>query len=150
MGRGGSEGCDAYGADKSESPYGYNSIVGSTFRCTARDFARLGYLWLNKGRWGSRQLVPEAWMNVATRRFVRENGDTPNPYGYTFWVSDQAPGVPADTFMSRGHNQNHSYIVPSRDLVVIRQGNDNRRSVDGEPFSDTLISKIVAAIPAGG
>ena len=55
-GRGGSEGCNAYGADQSNSPYGYNSIVGSTFRCTARDFARLGYLWLKQGRWGSSSL----------------------------------------------------------------------------------------------
>ena len=51
-GVGGSTGCDAYGADGSASPFGYNSVVGSTFRCTARDFARLGYLWLRRGRWG--------------------------------------------------------------------------------------------------
>jgi CubicO group peptidase (beta-lactamase class C family) len=50
-GVGGDEGCDAYGADGSSSPYGINSIAGSTFRCTARDFARLAYLWLNGGRW---------------------------------------------------------------------------------------------------
>ena len=43
-GRGGGEGCNAYGADRSPSPVGYNSIVGSTFRCTARDFARIAYL----------------------------------------------------------------------------------------------------------
>ncbi len=48
--------------------------------------------------------------------------------------------------MSRGHNQNHSYIIPSLDLVVVRQGNDNRREIDGLPFSDTLIQKIVSAV----
>jgi hypothetical protein len=53
-GVGGSEGCDAYGADGSESPYGYNSLAGASIRCNARDFARLGYLWLNYGRWGDR------------------------------------------------------------------------------------------------
>ena len=147
-GVGGSEGCDAYGADRSDSPYGYNSVVGSTLRCTARDFARLGYLWLNEGRWGDRQLVSADWLNLATRRFVRDDGATPNPYGYTFWIQDDTAGVPRDTFMSRGHNQNHSYIIPSRHLVVVRQGNDNRRRVDGQIFSDTLIRKIVAAIRA--
>ncbi len=147
-GIGGSEGCDAYGADKSDSPFGYNTIVGSTFRCTARDFAQLGYLWLNKGRWGSEQLVPEAWMKLATSRFVRESGETPNPYGYTFWIQDEFENVPKDSFMSRGHNQNHSFIIPSLDLVVVRQGNDNRRQVDGQPFSSTLIQKIVAAMPS--
>jgi len=146
-GVGGGEGCDAYGADKSDSPIGYNSIVGSTFRCTARDFARLGYLWLNRGRWGSQQLVPEEWLRVATRRFVREDGTTPNNYGYTFWIQDGLEGVPDDLFMSRGHNLNHSYVIPSLDLVVVRQGNQNRQ-VQGEPsFPTTLIQKIVASIP---
>lgn len=145
-GAGGSEGCNAYGADRSSSPFGYNSIVGSTFRCTARDFARLAYLWLNHGRWGDRPLVPEAWMRLATRRFVRDTGETPNNYGYTFWTHNGEEGVPDDLFMSRGHNQNHSYVIPSLDLAVVRQGNDNRREIDGEVFSTALIQKIVAAV----
>jgi CubicO group peptidase (beta-lactamase class C family) len=147
-GRGGSTGCDAYGADGSESPFGYNSVVGSTVRCTARDFARVAYLWLNEGRWGSRQLVPAEWMNLATRRFVRDNGQTPNNYGYTFWIQDEIDNVPNDLYMSRGHNLNHSYVIPSLDLVVVRQGNDNRRGPRGQvPFATGLIQKIVAAIP---
>lgn len=148
-GVGGSEGCDAYGADMSASPLGYNSIVGSTFRCTARDFARLAYLWLNGGRWEGRQLVPEAWLSVATKRFVRDDGSTPSPYGYTFWVQDELEAVPNDLYMSRGHNLNHSYMIPSLDLVVVRQGNQNRQ-LRGEPsFANTLIQKVVAAIPDG-
>jgi len=145
-GVGGSEGCDAYGADKSESPYGFNSIVGSTFRCTARDFARLAYLWLRKGRWEGRQLVSENWLDLATSRHVRRDGTAPMQYGYTFWVMDEIEGVPNDLYMSRGHNINHSFVIPSLDLVVVRQGNQNRQ-LEGEPrFADTLIQKIVAAI----
>jgi CubicO group peptidase (beta-lactamase class C family) len=146
-GVGGSTGCDAYGADKSESPYGYNSIVGSTFRCTSRDFARLAYLWLNRGRWAGRQLVPEAWMHLATRRYVREDGTQPSPYGFTFWIQDSIEGVPEDLFMSRGHNLNHSYVIPSCDLVVVRQGNQNRQLRDEPNFANTLIQKIVSSLP---
>ncbi len=147
-GVGGSEGCDAYGADRSESPFGHNTVVGSTFRCSARDFARLGYLWLNRGRWGDEQLVPEKWMELATRRFRRDDGKTPSPYGYTFWIQDQLENVPQDLFMSRGHNLNHCYVIPSLNLVVVRQGNDNRRRIEGQPpFATTLIQKIVAALP---
>ncbi|MDG1858254.1 MAG: hypothetical protein P8I94_04075, partial [Emcibacteraceae bacterium] len=135
-----------YGADGSDSPYGTNSTAGSTFRCTARDFARLAYLWLNKGRWKDQQLIPEGWLKIATKRFERADGSTPNNYGYTFWVMDDLPDVPKDLFMSRGHNQNHSYIIPSLDLVVVRQGNDNRREINGESFQTALIQKIVAAI----
>lgn len=148
-GRGGSTGCDAYGADGSESPFGYNSVVGSTFRCSARDFARLAYLWLNEGRWRSEQLVPAEWIRLATRRFVRDSGETPNNYGYTFWIQDEIDDVPNDMYMSRGHNLNHSYVIPSLDLVVVRQGNDNRRGPRGQvPFATALIQKIVAAVPA--
>jgi len=146
-GVGGGEGCDAYGADKSDSPIGYNSIVGSTFRCTARDFARLGYLWLNRGRWGSRQLVPESWLRTATSRYIRDDGTTPSKYGYTFWIQDDLENVPKDLFMSRGHNLNHSYVIPSLDLVVVRQGNQNRQRQGELPFATTLIRKIVASIP---
>jgi CubicO group peptidase (beta-lactamase class C family) len=146
-GVGGSKGCDAYGADKSESPFGYNSIVGSTFRCTARDFARLGYLWLNKGRWGNEQLVSREWMKLATSRYVRENGKAPVKYGYTFWIQDDLDDVPKDLFMSRGHNLNHSFVIPSLDLVVVRQGNETRQPKGQSPFSTTLIKKVVSALP---
>ncbi len=145
-GVGGSEGCDAYGSDKSVSPYGYNSVVGSTFRCTARDFARIAYLWLRRGRWDGRQLVSQEWLDLATSRYCREDGTTPMQYGYTFWVMDDIEGVPSDLYMSRGHNINHSFVIPSLDLAVVRQGNQNRQ-LPGEPlFADTLIQKIVAAL----
>jgi hypothetical protein len=89
-------------------------------------------------------------MKLATSRYVRDNGETPNNYGYTFWIQDEVEGVPSDMFMSRGHNMNHSYVVPSLDLVVVRQGNDNRNQRDerGRPFSTALIQKIVAAVSA--
>jgi CubicO group peptidase (beta-lactamase class C family) len=147
-GRGGSEGCNAYGADRSMSPFGYNSIVGSTFRCTARDFARLGYLWLRRGRWGDEQLVPEEWMRQATSRFVQASGESPMGYGYTFWIQDEWEGVPRDAFMSRGHNLNHCCVVPSLDLVVARQGNEVNPRSEGSVFVKALIQKIVAAVEA--
>ena len=144
-GVGGSEECNAYGADRSMSPYGYNTIVGSTFRCTARDFARLGYLWLNEGRWGDKQLVPEAWIKQATSRFKQANGEAHN-YGYTFWVQDTWENVPRDCYGSRGHNINDCYVVPSLDLVVMRMGNDNPPRDQRNLFVETLMTKIVDAV----
>ena len=145
-GIGGGEGCNAYGADRGASQYGYNTIVSSTFPCSARDYARLGYLWLNKGRWRGQQLVSEEWIKKATSRFVQGNGESMN-YGYTFWVQDKWENVPKDTFMTRGNNMNDSYVVPSLDLVVVRQGNENNTTEDRLYFRKTIIQKIVAAIP---
>lgn len=146
-GVGGSTGCNAYGADRSCSPIGYNTIVGSTFRCTNRDFARLGYLWLRKGRWNTRQLVPEEWMKKATTRFKQANGEAPMNYGYTFWIQDEWDKVPRDTFASRGHNINDCYVIPSLDLVITRQGNDNPPREQRNHFIKTLLEKIVSALP---
>ena len=137
----GSEGCDAYGTDKSESPYGYNTIVGASLRCSVRDLARLGYLWLNDGRWGGRQLVPAEWMRKATTRFRQSDG-----YGYTFWIQDDWENVPTDTLSSRGYKMNDCYVVPSLELVVARLGNDNPPRADRSLFTKTLIQKAVAAI----
>lgn len=144
-GVGGSTECNAYGADRSESPYGYNTIVGSTFRCTARDYARLGYLWLRKGRWGDKQLVSEDWIKQATSRFKQANGESHN-YGYTFWVQDTWENVPHDCYGSRGHNINDCYVIPSLDLVVTRMGNDNPPRDQRNLFVETLMEKIVEAV----
>ncbi len=91
--------------------------------------------------------MPEEWLSVATSRYVRDDGTSPSPYGYTFWVMDEIDGVPDDLYMSRGHNLNHSFVIPSLDLVVVRQGNDNRRMDGDVPFMDELIRRIVAALP---
>jgi len=144
-GVGGSTECNAYGADRSTSRYGYNTIVGSTFRCTARDFARLGYLWLRNGRWGDKQLVSEAWLKKATSRFKQADGKSHN-YGYTFWIQDEWENVPKDCYGSRGHNINDSYVIPSLDLVIVRQGNDNPPRAQRNRFIETLVEKIVSAV----
>ena len=144
-GVGGSKGCNAYGADRGTSPIGYNTIVGSTFRCTPRDFARLGYLWLNEGRWGEKQLVPQEWMKKATKRFKQADGST-NNYGYTFWIQDSWENIPHDCYASRGHNINDCYVIPSLDLVVARQGNDNPPRPERNAFIETLLTKIVEAV----
>jgi CubicO group peptidase (beta-lactamase class C family) len=144
-GVGGSIECNAYGADRSTSPYGHNTIVGSTFRCSARDFARLAYLWLRKGRWGDKQLVSEEWLKQATSRFKRVDGKSHN-YGFTFWVQDEWENVPKDCYGSRGHNINDSYVIPNLDLVIVRQGNDNPPRDQRNKFTETLVEKIVESL----
>ena len=145
-GVGGNTGCNAYGADGSSSTIGYNTVVGSTFRCSARDFARLGYLWLRRGSWGKRQLVPEEWMKQATTRFRRPDGSAPVNYGYTFWIQDELSGVPADAFGSRGHNINDCYVIPSLGLVIARMGNDDPPREQRDAFVRDLIAGVVKAV----
>ena len=89
--------------------------------------------------------MPQEWMQQATTRYVQSSGATA-PYGLTFWVVDEWENVPTDTFASRGHNVNDCYVIPSLDLVVARQGNDNPTGPAREHFAKTLIQMIVAAV----
>lgn len=100
---------------------GPHTNAHSGLRLSARDFARLGYLMAHHGTWEGRQIVPEWWIDLATRSSQNLNRN----YGYTFWVNTagtQWPSAPRDAFAFMGYAANRCYVVPSLDLVVVRLG----------------------------
>lgn len=100
---------------------GPHTNAHSGLHLSARDFARLGYLMAHRGRWEGKQLVPEWWIDLATRSSQELN----RSYGYTFWVNTdgaQWPTAPRDAFAFKGYAANRCYIIPSLDLVVVRVG----------------------------
>jgi len=81
------------------------------------DMARFGYLWLRGGRWGSRQLLPEAFVKAATA----PSAHGPD-YGYLWWLNTQGknyPGLPTTAYGARGAGSNTITISPEHDLVVV-------------------------------
>ena len=91
----------------------------SGLHITARSLARFGLLFLNQGRWQDEQLVATDWVKAATGP-----SQTLNPsYGYLWWnnTTDKWPGVPRDAYAALGRSDNSMLIVPSLDLVVLRQ-----------------------------
>ncbi len=107
---------------------------------SARELARFGYLMLHRGTWQGRQLVPEWWVDLATRSSQELN---PN-YGYTWWVNTAGsrwPRLPRDSFALAGYRSNRCYVVPSLDLVVARVGSGPTNWEE-----QGLISGVVAAI----
>jgi len=122
---------------------GPHTNAHSGLRLSARDFARLGYLCLRRGRWQGQQIVPAEWLEQATRSSQELNPS----YGYTFWTNtngSQWPGVPQDAFAFMGFASNRCYVVPSLDLVVVRVG----YSPVGWP-EGVLLPAIAAAITDG-
>lgn len=115
-------------------------ILSSQVWTTARDLARLGLLYQNDGVWQGRRLLPEDW-----RRFVT-TPDGPQPdgpfgYGAGFWLLNKSPGVPADAFGAFGNRGQYLIVIPSRRLVIVRQGyDDDKQRLD--------IAKLVAAVVA--
>ncbi len=80
------------------------------------DMARIGYLYLRRGRWHGRQVISEEWVERSTRRQVaRERGDD---YGYGWWVSDSVPGL----YEALGRGGQRISVWPQKDLVVVMTG----------------------------
>ena len=99
-------------------------ILSSQVSTTARDLARLGLLYQNDGTWNGARLLPEGW-----RRFVTTpSGPQPDGafgYGAGFWLFNKSDGIPADAFGAFGNRGQYLVVIPSRRLVIIRQGYDD-------------------------
>jgi CubicO group peptidase (beta-lactamase class C family) len=100
--------------------FGYYDGVSAT----AIDMARLGWLWLNGGRWKDKQIIPEEWLEEATKTApnIIENCPTEQwKYGYGFWTNDQGqlwPNLPRDSYAAAGAGSQHIWVCPSLELVV--------------------------------
>lgn len=103
--------------------------VGSSYGyATARDWARFGQLFLDRGMAGGKRILSCKWVD-----FVRTPAPAaPRPlYGGQFWLNrgDESgavkrtfPGLPADMFMAMGHNEQIVAVIPSLDAVIVRLG----------------------------
>jgi CubicO group peptidase (beta-lactamase class C family) len=77
---------------------------------TLRDFARLGELMRNKGRWRGQQVVSEAWVDASTQPCPKNAN-----YGYLWWIVKDPKG-----FAALGYLDTSCYVFPSLELVVAR------------------------------
>lgn len=107
-----------------ETDWGGASILSSQVWSTARDLARLGQLYLDNGKLpdGTR-ILPEGWVKyVATPSGPQPDGEF--GYGAGFWLMNKSEGVPPDTFAAFGNRGQYVVIVPSRNVVIVRRGED--------------------------
>jgi CubicO group peptidase (beta-lactamase class C family) len=95
----------------------------------ARDFARLGKLYLDSGRWRGRQIVPEAWVLESIKPAPVLDGGAPNKqYGYHWWLGEAA-GRPY--FYARGILGQYIIVLPGANLVIVRLGHRRDQAEDG-------------------
>ncbi|MFN0100837.1 MAG: serine hydrolase domain-containing protein [Bryobacteraceae bacterium] len=81
-----------------------------------RDMARLGFLFLNQGKWGDTQIVPESWVRESSAASV-----TVRPgvgYGYSWWINTARPPV----FEAIGRGGQRISILPKENMVVVFTG----------------------------
>ena len=106
-----------------EADWRGNFILSSQVWSTARDLARLGMLYLNKGVWNGERLLPENWTDYVTA----PSGPQPEGefgYGASFWLLNRSAGVPVDSYAAFGNRGQYVVIVPSRNIVIVRRGED--------------------------
>lgn len=106
---------------------------------SSRDQARLGYLFLRKGKWNDEQLISEEWIKMLA---------VPTPanerYGYMWWLNTGQRSfrtAPENIFYASGFGGNTIYIDPDNDLVVILRW---------VPRANGAIERILASIEPGG
>jgi CubicO group peptidase (beta-lactamase class C family) len=97
------------------------NFVGSSFGyAIARDWARFGLLYYNNGVWQGDTILPKGWVDYTRTPAKASKGK----YGAMFWLNqaNQLPDVPEDTYSCQGHRGQRVFIIPSRNLVVVRLG----------------------------
>jgi hypothetical protein len=108
---------------------------------TARAVARVGRLMLRKGNWQGRQLVDSKWVEEVIKYAGTPLPDRPagNPApasGLGWWTNFDGvwPKVPRDAFAGAGAGNQVLLVVPSMDLIIVRNGSNLYDSSKGEEF----------------
>ncbi|RYY62623.1 MAG: class C beta-lactamase-related serine hydrolase [Chitinophagaceae bacterium] len=110
------------------------------FNTNARDFARIGQLMLDSGRWNGTSIIDPAYFtaSVTPCMIPDETGTPANYYGYQWWIRPGYPGV----FYARGIMGQYIIMIPSRQIVLVRLGHKrSSKKIDGAPAEvDALIN----------
>ena len=141
--------------------YWNNGLIFKIYHSNTRSMARFGLLALNKGKWNNEQIINESFFkeSIGTSQSI-------NPaYGYLWWLNGKAkymiPGgqtvyqgslvsnAPADMYAAMGARDQRIYVIPGKNMVVIRMGDPSdpaNPSFGLSGFDNDLWVKIIAVI----
>jgi len=128
-------------------PYG-NYLLQGYELAPARDWARLGNLYLQDGVWNGERILPEGWVEFVSTVAPAWEADGRPIYGGFFWINGTGSfPVPREAFYMSGAGGQTTLIVPSHDLVVVRQGHYRGARAGGQALRNAL-ALLMEAIPA--
>jgi CubicO group peptidase (beta-lactamase class C family) len=119
-------------------PQGYH-LGDSLLRLPARDLAKLGYLYLNGGRWDGTQVVPADYVAASTRP-QSDPPRGPGRYGYHWWVTNETGH---DSFRAMGFGGQLIQVIPDLDLVVVITSDYTQERYDAANLVGTVIVPAV-------
>jgi CubicO group peptidase (beta-lactamase class C family) len=117
------------------------TFIGSSFLyATSRDYARFGLLYLHNGNWLGEQLFPDDWVYYTTTPAKGSGGK----YGALLWLNRSGvfPGVPDDLFYCDGYDGQYIFIIPSTQLVVVRNGCSPNDSFNQQAFLREIVEAL--------
>lgn len=122
------------------------TFVGSSYcYATARDWARLGMLYLQDGVWKGQRILPEGWVD-----FTR----TGESYGALWWLNNGAGEagtgegprrhlkIPGDCFSCEGYEGQFVWVIPSKDLVLVRLAEQHGRRLKPDVFVPAVLGAL--------
>ena len=93
---------------------GFNTI--ENLRITARDIAKLGYLYLRKGTWEDKILISDDYITESTMPQIRGDFPERGDYGYLWWISELYGNK---VYYSSGFGGQYLFVIPPHDMIVV-------------------------------
>ena len=110
---------------------------------TLRDYAKFGLLYLNKGAWNGKQIVPEDWVNAShsLKEPHLQPGDNELSsntwgYGYQWWV----PGFPETDYLAAGIYNQYIYIDPITKVVIAKTSSNYKFNQERQYSKDAHVA----------
>ncbi len=100
------------------------------FNSNAKDFARIGKLYLNKGYWGKESIVDSSYVEASTKELHLKN-DIIDYYGYSWWL------LPEGRYYARGILGQYVIVIPDKNIIVVKLGKDRGDKV-GHHYQDVF------------
>ena len=130
-------------------PDASGTFVGSSYSYgVARDWARFGLLYLNDGVYNGERILPEGWVKqTVTPADAAKKGE----YGYQFWLNAgeknntanrSYPNCPTDMYYCDGYEGQYVFIIPSKDLVIVRLGLTQHDNFDADKFVADIVASV--------
>jgi CubicO group peptidase (beta-lactamase class C family) len=126
-------------------PWGNFLITGYDYG-TARNWARIGMLYLQDGMWQGQRILPEGWSTFVS---------APAPawsrpeYGGFFWLNRVGNwNLPPETYLAAGAGGQNTWIVPTHDLVIVRMGHMRGQGA-ARRATNTALGLVIQAVTSG-
>ena len=130
-----------------ETPSG-RTVGQGNLSIRARDMAKLGQLYLDGGRWGGRQVVPESWIRSSMEGRFRVPWKGYDRYGYGWYTHElQVGGRQFRYVFASGNGGNKIYVFPEEEMVVVIQSAAYNTDY-GQSRSFAVLEGVLAAVVA--